>query len=152
MKTVHRMTRYWCNSYAWWWFRNSYILKVDPSTYCNHRQSHDGHNDLPLAPEHRVPSWLKELKLVTTMYYKGRYVLHYRNLELYLSPSMRLKDIHLIPSINQSDYLKKYIDLNTQLRTQAKIISRRICIDSWTTVFGKTIGNTQNRVDIRLCT
>ena len=56
-------------------------------------------------------------KLVPNLGEKGRYILHYRNLQLYLSLRMKLVSIYKILEFEQSDWLKKYIDFNTDKRT-----------------------------------
>ena len=50
---------------------------------------------------------------------KTKYVLHYRNLQLYLSLGMRLIKIHRILKFKQSDCMKRYIDFNTEKTTNA---------------------------------
>ena len=52
-------------------------------------------------------------KLVPILHNKSKYVLHYRNLQLYLSLGVKLVSVHRIFSFKQSDWLKKYIDFNT---------------------------------------
>ena len=56
-------------------------------------------------------------KLVPNLGEKGRYILHYRNLQLYLSLRMKLVSVDKILEFEQSDWLKKYIDFNTDKRT-----------------------------------
>ena len=56
-------------------------------------------------------------KLVPNLGEKGRYILHYRNLQLYLSLRMKLVSVYKILEFEQSDWLKKYIDFNTDKRT-----------------------------------
>ena len=56
-------------------------------------------------------------KLVPNLGEKVRYILHYRNLQLYLSLRMKLVSVYKILEFEQSDWLKKYIDFNTDKRT-----------------------------------
>ena len=58
-------------------------------------------------------------KLVTNFRDKDRYVLHYRNLQLYMSLGMRLKRIHHALRFEQSPWMEPYIQMNTELRKQA---------------------------------
>lgn len=94
-----------------------YILEVDLEYP---KELHDAHSDLPLAPERGAPPNTNEFKLLTTLNNKDKYVVHYRTLKLYLSLGIKLKKVHRVLSFLQKDWLKTYIDLNTNMRTQAR--------------------------------
>ena len=132
---------------------------------------HDLHNDYPLAPEKlnvtgdMLSTYCKEIankfnmssglvkKLIPTLGYKEKYVLHYRNLQLYLDLGMKLRKVHRVLEFNQSPWLKEYIDFNTSKRTNAKNSFEKDFFKLMNnSVFGKTMENLRKRVDVRLVT
>jgi hypothetical protein len=58
-------------------------------------------------------------KLIPNLHPKEKYVVHYRNLKLYLSLGMRLTMIHRVMTFKQQPWLKTYIDFNTQKKRMA---------------------------------
>ena len=57
-------------------------------------------------------------KLILNLGNKNKFVLHYRNFQLYLSLGMKLTKIHrILNSLTQN--VKKYIDFNTKKRMDA---------------------------------
>ena len=113
----------------------SYILEVDLE-YC--KELHDSDSDYPLAPEkveinsNMLSKYCSDIankygikvggvnKLVPNLRNKVKYIVHHRNLQLYLELGMRLIKINRILEFKQSNWLKEYIEFNTQKRAEAK--------------------------------
>ena len=143
--------------------REGYILEVDLEY---HREFHNAHNAYPLAPERMIvkKEWMSEYqrsligathteveKLVPNLGNKVRYVLHYRNLQLYLSLGMNLAKVHRALSFHQSRWMEPYIRLNTELRTKGTSNFERDLFKLMNnSVYGKTMENLRKRVDVQL--
>ena len=70
---------------------------------------------------------------------------------MYLDLGLKLKKVNKILEFDQSQWLKQYIDFNTQKRTQAKnSLEKDFFKQMNNSVFGKTMGNIRKRVDMRL--
>ena len=97
-----------------------YILKVDLEYP---KELHDKHNLHPLAPEHvqvnddmlsplqrkYFPSIRGSVrKLVPNLHSKEKYVLHSRNLQLYVSLGIKIRKIHRVMQFEQSCWMKPY--------------------------------------------
>ena len=59
-------------------------------------------------------------KLLPNLHNKTNYIIHYRNLKLYLELGLRLTNFDRVLSFDQSLWLKNYINSNTRQRTAAK--------------------------------
>ena len=121
-----------------------YILEVDLE-YPD--ELHELHNDYPLAPEKlavckdMLSKCCKGIadrykikvgdvkKLIPNLGNKTKYVLHYRKLQLYLSLGMKLTKIHRVLKFKQSDWVKKYIDFNTEKRKMLLLILKKIYLN-----------------------
>ena len=71
-----------------------------------------------IAKEYKIKvGGVKEL--VPNVGNKSKYVVYYRNLQLYLSFGIKLTKIHRILKFKQLDLLKTYVDFNTDKRKNA---------------------------------
>ena len=130
------------------WEKHSCILEVDLEYL---KSLHDLHNDYPLAPEQILVNKVK--KLIPNLEDKKKYVIHYENLKQYLNLGLKLTHIHRGIKFEESPWLKSYIDINTDLRTKAKNDFEKDFFKLMNnSVFGKTMENIRNRVDIKLVT
>ena len=137
------------------------------------KELHELHNSYPLAAERvcvnkdMLSEYCKTIatkynistglvhKLIPTLSNKEKYVyvLHYRNLQLYLDLGLKINKVHRVLEFNQSPWLKQYIQFNTLKRTQAKNSFEKDFFKLMNnSVFGKTMENIRKRVDVRLIT
>jgi hypothetical protein len=117
------------------------------------KELHGLHNDYPLAPESIIPQGSKVSKLIPNLNNKTKYVVHHVNLKQYESLRLKITKIHRGISFEEDAWMKKYIDLNTNLRTAATNDFEKDFFKLMNnSVFGKTIENIEKRVDVRLVT
>jgi len=146
--------------------KKGWILEVDLEYP---EELHDAHYSYPLAPEKKVTDLGKMSeyqhrlmadlginppnteKLVLTLEDKEKYVLHYMNLQLYLRQGMRLKKVHRVLEFDQESWMEPYIRMNTEFRKQAKSNFETDFFKLMNnSVFGKTMENKRNRVDVKI--
>ena len=112
---------------------------------------HDTHNEYPLAPERLRVN--KVDKLIPNLNNKEKYVIHHRSLKQYLDLGLKLTKIHRGVKFNERAWLKDYIQLNTDLRTKGTTEFEKDFFKLMNnSVFGKTMENIRNRIDVRLVT
>ena len=79
---------------------------------------------------------------------KTKNVVHYRNLQLYLSSGIKLTKIHRVLQFKQSHWMNKYIDFNSKKRMSATNFDfekdfLKLMINF---VYGKTMENLRKRM------
>ena len=123
-----------------------YILEVDvdyPS------KLHKLHSEMPFLPERMKIG--KTQKLVCNLHDKKKYVVHISILKQALNHGLKLKKVHRVIEFNQEAWLKKYIDMNTELRKKASNDFEKDFFKLMNNaVFGKTMENVRKHRDIKL--
>ena len=76
------------------------------------------HSDIPFLQERMKIN--KCSNLLCNLYDKNNYVVHIMSLKEALDHELILKKVHRVIQFNQEAWLKEYIDMNTELRKQAK--------------------------------
>ena len=128
------------------------------------KELHDIHNDYPLGPEKvkvkkdMLSDYCKKIKdkynisvglvnkLIPTLNKKEKYVLHYRNLKLYLDLGLEVEKYHRVLEFDQSPWLKQYIEFNTEKRKNAKNDFEKDFFKLMNnSVFGKTMENIRKK-------
>ena len=130
------------------WRNRPCILEVDLEYP---EELHDLHNEYPLAPESLNVGNVD--KLIPNLMNKERYIIHGDNLLFYESLGLKISKVHRGITFKESLWLKEYIDLNTGLRAKATNTFEKDFFKLMNnSVFGKTMENIRNRVDIKLIT
>ena len=142
-----------------------YILKVDLE-YPD--ELHKLHDYYPLSPEklaipYDLSDYCKKIadkhgikvgdvkKLISNLGDKTNYVVHYRNLQLYVSLGIKLTKSHKVLKFKKSDGMKIYTDFNPKKGKNLLIVLKKnffkLMINS---AYGKTMENLKKRINIRL--
>ena len=146
-----------------------YILEVDLEYP---EGIHYLHNDFPLAPESNEISLddlskysrdcyltsnnnanYKSTKLTSTCFNRENYIVHIKNLQLYLDLGMRLKKIRRVLEFDQKDFLRPFIERCTEERKKAKTVFEKNQFKKLSnSCYGKTIENIRDYISIKLHT
>ncbi|CAB4408477.1 unnamed protein product [Rhizophagus irregularis] len=123
--------------------------------------------DYPLAPERMKvkKEWLSKKqqeiiarsgqrytstdKLIPNLFDKDEYVVHYRNLQYYVSQGLVIKKVYEAIKFEQAPWMKPYIEFNTAERAKAKNDFEKDFYKLMNnSVFGKTMENLRKRVRV----
>ena len=142
-----------------------YILKVDLE-YPD--ELHKLHDYYPLSPEklaipYDLSDYCKKIadkhgikvgdvkKLISNLGDKTNYVVHYRNLQLYVSLGIKLTKSHKVLKFKRSDGMKIYTDFNPKKGKNLLIVLKKnffkLMINS---AYGKTIENFLKRISVKV--
>ena len=118
-----------------------YILEVDVKYP---KGLHELHSYLPFSSERMKIDKCK--KLVCNLSNKKKYVIHVNSLK------QALKKIHRVTEFNKKEWLKPYIDMNTELRKAGKNYFEKDLFKLMNSVFAKTMENIRKHRNIKLVT
>ena len=125
-----------------------YVFEVDVKY---HEEIRMLHSDLAFLPERMKIN--KCIKLTCTIQNKENYIIHIKALKQAINHGLKLEKVHKVIEFDQEAWLKSYIDMNTNLRTQAKNDFEKDFFKLMNnSVFGKTMENVSNHRDIKIVT
>ena len=144
-----------------------YILEVD---LAYPEKLHEKHSNLPLAPENVEITFedlspysqgvffdingckrYKDTKLVGNFQTKRKYVLHFKNLKLYLQLGLKLLKIHRVLTFSQSRFIDKFITKCTRFRQQSQSKFEQDQFKKVANcVYGKTIQNNRKYIEVQI--
>ena len=125
-----------------------YIFEVDVKYPETIRMLHSG---LAFLPERMKIN--KCTKFTCTIQNKENYIIHIRALKQAINHGLKLEKVHKVIEFDQEAWLKSYIDMNTNLRKQAKNDFEKDFFKLMNnSVFGKTMENVRNHRDIKIVT
>ena len=124
----------------------SFILEADLGYPKN---LHDLHNDYPLAPERCQIGNVE--KLIPNLWDKKKYIIHHENLKLYEDLGLKIKKIHRGIKFREEPWMKE----KTQKTRDSEQMEKNYFEKDFfklmnNSVFGKTMENIRNRVDVKL--
>ena len=112
---------------------------------------HKLHSDLPFLPERMIIN--NCTKLLCNLNDKEYYPVHVLALKQALNHGLKLTKVHNAIEFSQEYWLKPYIDMNTELRKNAKNDFEKDFFKLMNnSVFGKAMENVRNHRDIKLVT
>lgn len=140
-----------------------YILEVDLEYP---KKLHYLHNDYPLAPEMNEIKWedlspyskkycdslnYKSKKLVTSFRKKEKYIVHVKNLKLYVQLGLKITKIHRILKFKQVNFLLPFIEKCTEARKNAKsVFEKNLYKLISNSCYGKFIENARDYINLRI--
>ena len=137
-----------------------YILELYLE-YC--KELHNSHSEKIEVSSDMLSKYCKDIadwygikvggvkKLIPNLGDKVKYIVHYTNLQYYLSLGMKLVKIYRIVRFKQSKWLKKYVDFNTEKRKQSDDeFNKNLYKLLNNCVYGKSIENQRERINVKL--
>ena len=89
-------------------------------------------------------------KLVPNLRAKIKYVFHYKNLQHYLSLGMKLIKVHKILKFKQSNWLKEYIEFNTEKKNAVSELEKNFFKLLINCMYAKSMENIRKRISVKL--
>ena len=90
-------------------------------------------------------------KIIPNLRDKIKYVVHYRNLQYYLSLGIKLIKVHRIIKFKQSNWLKEYVEFNTRKRQESSDEFNKAFFKLLINcVYGKSMENIRKRINAKL--